>query len=300
MEKGNITIISKPRDNECGGTYATLDNDAPKKIISNDITLFSVTSKLNMFNADEEEGERLRFVSAFAAKTERGPFLYLETLCCYSDNLNSSLTFAESDIFPDLDAIVRQYDFAKQNGYHSTTHGLPENFGGEVKIRYQSGEEISFSDNQSPIIPVDAGVKIAKIFGEYAKARPVPLPDIADIETVRFLEEREDGFTKAELKIKPDGTAVNYKSSKYDDAKIYESEKEVDKGTVAQILKTVADCGMLAWRYLPENEYAAGNLKTLTFVFKDKTEFTADNRRALPPRISGGFFGIELEITTKN
>ncbi|MBO4733145.1 MAG: hypothetical protein J5662_01580 [Clostridia bacterium] len=300
MKKDNITVISKPRENECGGTYATLDNDAPKKIISNDITLFSVTSKLNMFNAGEEDGERLRFVSAFAAKTERGSFLYLETLSCYDDNRNSYLAFVKSDIFPLLDAIARQYNFAKQNGFHSTTHGLPENFGGDVKIRYESGEEINFSDNQSPVIPVDAGVKIASVFGEYAKAEPVPLPGTPDIEAIRFFEERDDGFTKAELKIRPDGTAVNYKSSKYGDGKIFESEKEVDKDTVAQILKTVLDCGMLAWRYLPENEYAAGNLKTLTFVFKDKIEITADNRRSLPLRISNGFFDIELEIATKH
>lgn len=294
----DVVILYEPAPTECGGTTATLDKSAPKVIKSNDMVLFCVNSKLN--TANHERGNGISCVSAFAAKTPAGSFLFLQTADCYRENTQSVWALIKDDIFPALDSLTREYDFAKDNGYHSTTHGLPENFGGDVEIEYSSGEEIGFSDNQSPVISYEAGVKIAGIFGDYLRRERVPLPDISGLKEIRFSEEREPGFTEATLKIQADGSAVNRKAEKYDGNDIFESEKTVDKCTVTKIKEIAEGCGILAWRFLPESEFTVGGRKKLDFVFCDGTEIGADNCKVLPGGIRGGFFDIELEMTTKN
>lgn len=303
QKKNNIVVLKKTKPGMCGGTDATLDTDAPKEILSQDMILFDVTSALHTKPSQDSYEELINYVSAFAIKTKEGTFMLLEKRMGYQRRGNGSFSWVlvKENVFPKLVELVRECELAKNNGFHSRTHGLPENFGGSVNIKYASGENISFSNNQTPILSFDAGQKIAELFEDAMKGEKVPLPDLAALTEIRFLEERKDGgFTKATLKFHRDGTGLNIKSAKYDTDKIYESENMVDAETIHQIKNNIEVNGILAWSGLPETEYHYSEKKSMTFVFGDQEEVTVESGRSLPVQIDRGFFNIELEMTTKH
>ena len=75
FKKDGIKILRQSKPPAYGGTDATLDTKAPKEIISNDMILFNVVSALP-YRAHEEQ--EIGFVSAYAANTCGGTFLFLE------------------------------------------------------------------------------------------------------------------------------------------------------------------------------------------------------------------------------
>ena len=307
MSQDGIVILKKTEPPMCGGTDATLDTTAPKKIVSEDMTIFNVTSVLNNgvipSGASESEFEELGFISAFAAKSGDGVFLYFQKNASPHRNaeMYSYWAYIKEDIFPSLVKLVNEEDLAKNNGYHSQTHGLPDNFGGSADIRYESGERISFSDNSTPVITFKTGTEILRLFSSVLNGVKVKLPEISTLKEIYFEELRENGgFTKATLTIQPDGTGINEKQSKFDDEKVYESKKSVDAKTIAEIKEIIENSGILAIEGLPENVFSYSGNKQLVFSFENGTEIAVTNNKILPDQLSDSFFNIELQLTTKN
>ncbi|MBR6337478.1 MAG: hypothetical protein IKR76_07065 [Ruminococcus sp.] len=297
----DIIVVKKPAPNTCGGTYATQRKNAPTEIQSQEMTLFSADSSFTTMVVDINAGEqRVDYICAFAAPAMEGTFLYLYKRYRFTDT-KPETAFVKENVMPKLTQLVNEQGMAKGNGYHSNTAGLPENFGGSVDIRYASGEQISFSNNQCPIISYETGQKIIEVFESAMQGERISLPDVADIVRIRFDEQRKNGgFTKAELTINADGTGINKKQSRYDDPKVFESEKPVEPEVVESIRQYIAACGMLAWGSMPCSEFPLNDNKHLTFVLKDGTEITVNDSRLLPGAINSGFFNIELEMTTKH
>ncbi len=304
----NIEILSKPGPLECGGTYATQDRSAPKVIESDEMTLFDVTSALG-FPRDRDDKEHLSFVSAFAVPAYIGDFAYLGVFMFLAkcgmyrcpEEETRKWALVGSNHMTDLVQLVKDHDLARDNGYHSRTHGLPEDFGGSVRIEYAGGERISFSDNQSPILRLDAAGEIVRLFEKAMSDNLISLPRTDTIREIRFDEERKDGgYTRSVLTFNPDGTGSNHKQSKYDGPTVYESTKPVDAETVADIMKNIDETGILAWQYLPSNGHPYGAEKKITFVFEDGSEACVRGDRLVPDQLGRGFFDIELEMTTKN
>ena len=296
-EDDGIIFVRKTEPHVCGGTDETLDTKAPTTIVSEEMTMFSVECSFRTVCIPPgSKTERIDYVYAFADRAGENSFLYLR-----KNSRTPSWALVEGgSIFGRLVAFVKEKNLAKGNGRHSTTHGLPENFGGSVDIRYAGGERISFSNNQFPIISMEVGAEIAGIFGEAMEGPKIPLPDISRLRTVAFREERKNGgFTRATLTILEDGTGINRKSSRYDEPRVYESEKTLGKDVVDLIKEIIEKCGILAWKDLPPSGFGFKEDKTLIFTFDDGTEVEIRDDNRLPYAISGGFFGIELEITTK-
>ena len=294
----DIIVIKKTEPNTCGGTDAIIDRRFPRTILSDEPIFFSVTSALPSAISDSGE-DRLGYLSAFAAPAGEGCFLFLSTgeRFAQRDEKTNTWALVKKDLFPELAALIREADFAANNGFHSTTHGLPENFGGSISIHYASGEKISISDNQSPVCSAEIGRKIVALFTETMKGEKIPLPAPEDLQAIRFCEERNnDGFCRAALTLREDGTAVNERTQKFSDTQIYESRKEVDAGTVAELKKVIADCALFAWGLLPQSAFAFGHDKTLTFVMKNGKEITVPNHQTVPEQLKNGFFQIELEM----
>ena len=236
-EDDGIVILKQTRPDVCGGTDASLDTRAPKQICSEDMILFDVESALGYVTDDNPETRKrppLNFVSAFAVPCGSGSFLCFESDRGYrKEKTKRVLAVVRESVFPELTALVRSCDLARSNGYHSQTHGLPENFGGHVCVRYASGERIDFSDNQSPVLSLEEAERIAGFFENAVRGEKCTAQDTALLSTVTFEEKREKGcFTRATLRIHPDGTGTNQKTSCYDGSKVYQSEKPVDAGTV--------------------------------------------------------------------
>lgn len=301
-EEDGIIVLSEPGPLECGGTTATRDTRAPRTITSEDMIFFSVNSAFGPFGAfdrDEDGCLPLRHFSAYAAPAGQGTFLFLSAVRGKEEE--KAWTLVKDSPFPALTRLVREHDLARDNGFHSRTHGLPENFGGDVDIRYASGERISFSDNQTPILSPKAGQEIVTLFRTATRGEKLPLPDLADLASIRFEEQRKDGgFTTATLTLLPDGSGSNEKQSRYEDPKIYESTKPVDKETVAGIKKTIEEAGLLAWADLPDNEFFTGPARSLTFTFSRGDPVTVPDGKRLPDPLSRAFFTIQLELETKN
>ncbi len=302
----NIVVLKKTAPGMCGGTDATQDTSAPTEIKSNEMILFDVSCAFNerfsLVGKDARKTE-IGYISAFAAPAKEGTFLFFGKGTGFHrlNEKDFSWAYVKENVFPRLTAIVKEENLAKSNGFHSVTHGLPENFGGSVYVLYASGEKISFSNNQSPIITGRTAQKIAVAFDEAMKGERVGLPEVSELKEIRFAEERSDNnYTRATLTVLADGTGLNKKESCYGEPKVYESEKPVDFETVAAIKKSIDDNGVLAWEDLPKRTYPPMCKKTMTFVFGDGKEITVDDDKSLPDEISRGFFKIELEMTTKH
>ncbi len=308
-KKDRIVVLRQTSPGMCGGTDATQNIDAPKEICSSDMILFNVESAVNGYFERKAQGagaytsEPINFVSAFAAPAGNATFIFLVTSCRtgFCEKRTADWALIKEDIFPKLTELVREADLAKRNGFHSKTHGLPQNFGGSVNIQYKSGEKIDFSDNQSPIIRSETAEKIAAIFTEAMKGERVKLPAVAALKAIRYSDERENGgFTRAVLTLNPDGTGTNKKQSRYDDSHVFESESTVEKETIDAIKKNIKDTGILAWADLPDNNYKPYSIKTLIFEFEDGNVITVGDNKRVPGQIRDGFFNIDLEMTTKH
>lgn len=287
MKDDGIVILSKPKGPVCGGTDATLDTRAPKVIRSDDMLFFDARSDLG--NAP------LGAVAAFAAPAKAGYFLFLST----GRWPTSAWALVKESPFPALTALVKELDLARDNGRHVFTHGLPEDFGGRLDIRFGSGERISLSDNQFPVLTPAAGEAIAALFRAAMAGAPAPLPRIDEVQAIRFEETRSGGgFTRATLTLRPDGSGVNAKQLRFDDPRVIESETPVDAAAVAELKGLIANCGMLAWEGLPLKNSDATPTRTLTFALADR-QIVLPDRQEVPDPLSHGFFDLQLALTTQ-
>lgn len=301
----SIVVIKKSDPAECGGTDATQDMKAPKEIKSEDMLLFDVTSSLAggmAVHAPANKEQPLGFISAFAVSAEKGALLYLKKSAGFGRFAERSheIALVSNDVFPALVRLVREYGLAKNNGFHSVTHGLPENFGGSVEILYSSGEKISFSNNQFPIISHETAREIVNVFTDAFGRDKLTFPSADRISEIRYSEKRKDGgFTEAVLTIAPDGSGINRRRTRFDEPRVYESEKTVDPETISAIRKTIEENAMLAWNGLPHDGFNKDD-KSVTFVLDGKEEITVLCGRALPANVKDAFFDIELELTVKH
>lgn len=303
--KPDVVVIREPAKNACGGTTETLDRNAPKDIESHNIVYFLVESALGrQVNKDGSVNQPdFSFVSAFATPSDKGTFIFYENNERFGRhrNRNGSWVFIKDNMSGKLDALVRECDLIKNNGHNSATHGLPDNFGGSVLIEYDSGETISFSNNQSPIIDCSTGIKIDKLFREMMGSKQVKLPPVDSLRQILFEEDRgDDGYTRACLTINDDGTATNRKEAKYSDPNVFQSEKPVDAETVAAIKENINKTGIFAWPVLTDSSYSFTRDQVITFKFDGADDITVTNSKRAPADLHNGFFNIVLEMTTKH
>ena len=293
-DKSSIVILRQTKPGVCGGTDATQDTAAPKTILSRDMTLFSATSALL------GDDRSLGYVSAFAAGAGEGTFLFLETgkSFRYRDEKQRIIGVVKENPFPALVALARDCDLAKDNGFHSTTHGLGENYGGEIDVWYASGETISVSNNQSPVLTDEAGGKIAALFRQLLQGPTVPQPDPADLQAIRFREERPNGsFTQVELTVTPDGAHLR-RHYHPENGRDSETTGILTADELSAIRGIMERCAILAWAHLPGDDFTHREKRTLTFTFADGREITVPDDRLLPQQIRGGFFDIQHPLTS--
>ena len=288
----------------CGGTSSSFDDKAPKTILSEEMTFFSATSSFSSYAnrpiADKMKRLPLAYLSAFAAKVDGGCFLLLDR--CFGnrrfDKTERDWGIVKEDVFPALAELVKEHDLAKGNGSYSYTHGLPEDFGGSVDIRYASGEKIGFSNNQVPILHYGFALSVMEIFTKAFRGERVQMPDLAGLKQVIYEEKRKNGgFTKAILSLKEDGTGDVERSIRFDDPKVYEEKDSIDKETVLKIKGSITNSGILAWAGLPYKGFMIGNEESLTFIFAGGNEITVTDDRLIPGQLHGSFFEIHFPFS---
>lgn len=283
----------------CGGVSQQMDNDAPKEIKSRDMTLCSIDSAMaagTSLNAPQQSAW-FSHITVYAAKCDTGVFLLLHAYDRWGKR-EYKWKFIREDIFPELVKAVEENNLAQSNGKHSFAYGLPENFGGEVKVTYSSGEKIDYSSNQSPVISVSFALWLYDFFTDALNKEAVALPDTAKIKTIRFDSERNDGgYTHIAL-TQIDGVCSLKRERKYELSDVYKDEKEIPLELMDKFREIIGNNAMLVWHMLPESSFKGIEKKSMTFVFDDGSEIFVPSDRALPMPVSGAFFNIEIEMTT--
>lgn len=140
-----------------GGVRHRVDTNAPKVIVSTQITYFhchfsttdrcredsSIAGQIITLHADEAAGYcRLRY----RPEEENRSFI------------------PDAAFFRQLQQLVSRFDLAQYNGQYYTVSGLPPDCGMELQIRYASGETISASNNQSCFLPLEAMEALTALF----------------------------------------------------------------------------------------------------------------------------------------
>ena len=281
----------------CGGTSRSRDDSAPKTIKSDKMIFFraSCSFKTVVSNDPEVNSHWLRYISVYAAAVEGGSILVLSANDGYKRD-ETSWTYIKGDIFPELVKAVKEADLAAKNGISSFTHGLPENFGGEVLIKYDGGEQISFSDNQSPVFTKDLGIRLYELFTEAMKTEKAPLPDAEKIISLKILDENSTGYTSAELIKNSDETCALKTVYKFETPPVSEYTKTVSSDVLREVIKIVKNNGVLLWDKLPKNDFTLPMVKKYTFVFDDNSEITVSSDAITPPILNGALFKIESAL----
>lgn len=141
-----------------GGVRHYEDENAPKVIESTQIVTFSceISTYSMSMNSSPVAG---RYYTFYAGQ-EGGSF----------EARAGGEVFTEKEFTPDaaffeaLQEIVAEHDLAQYNGKHYSVSGLPPDYGAKLDIRYESGESIRSSDNQSCFIPVEVTQKLVELF----------------------------------------------------------------------------------------------------------------------------------------
>ena len=251
---------------------------------------------------ETEEEQKLGFVSAFAVPdgNGRGFLLYLTTgeYARKRAPKKRAWAFVRKDVFPALVSLAKECGLAKENGHHSSTAGLPENFGGSISVRYASGETISVSNNQSPVLTRETAFRIVRLFEEAMQGEKAVLPDLSDLTEISCEECRKNGgYTKARLTILPDGSGVVRSSSKYDRPEVFENEHPMEAGRVAGILSKIAENGILAWSGLPASAFGFGRDRTTSFFFRNGQSVVIEGDKVLPEGLSSVLWDVQREMT---
>ena len=124
-----------------GGTTDKTDPDAPKEIVSKEISDFYVTFFLEGEWSPGREYMQYEFV---VKPDENGVLTASET------GIGISAP-ADAEFLASLQDIIDKYDLAESNGVYRVTAGLPPEFQWcNLTVNYRSGETLTFTTNNNP------------------------------------------------------------------------------------------------------------------------------------------------------
>ncbi len=143
---------------DCGVRHRT-DEDAPHVIVSENITSFELeTSHFSL--ADGEDGGHYSMKAVLEGDSVKTEFSRRER---NGEALSCEYT-RDADFMKKLYGIVKRYDFAQYNGKYYHVSGLPDMYGSEICVTFDSGESIRSRDNQTPFIPLEAVRELSDLF----------------------------------------------------------------------------------------------------------------------------------------
>lgn len=167
IHKRRLETKDRVCDEVDGGVRHYYDEGAPKSIDSHVITCFSCEGKYTL--TDELGNENaIRYVAH--AKLEG------ETVLCtykmfdrfgYSGNLKF---VSDGAIMKDLYKLFAKHNLAQYNGISYTVSGLPEGYGAEIGIDFESGEHVYSHNNQSCFLSDEFGVELGEIMRKHSKS----------------------------------------------------------------------------------------------------------------------------------
>lgn len=157
---------NKDTDHIDGGVVRNYsDPNAPKKIVSAKITDFECYfSTVSDTEKTSISGMTFTLSAKLYGDTVKG-----EYICKSRDKEKEKHTFeADRSFMEELYSIVAKYDLAQYNGYYYSVSGLPDDFGSNLRIVFESGEMICANDNQTSFLSQEAECSVEALFARYA------------------------------------------------------------------------------------------------------------------------------------
>lgn len=131
---------------ECGGVTDKTDHNAPKTIVSKDLTSFYAHFYLR---GEWSPGKGDRFYTCEVRTDEQGVL----TATVWTDSLQDACVRLPADekLLATLQSIIDTYKLVGKNGYYRVTAGLPPEFQKcHFNANYASGEKLEFTENNNP------------------------------------------------------------------------------------------------------------------------------------------------------
>lgn len=289
---GNDMRESVPEDGGLApGSTDARNSKAPKEIKSEDLNYFAVECNFTGL-ADEHDYD---FVYGYAAPVKDGVMVGLKYTASFSyqgDERNySKVAFVKGDVLQELQAIVKVNNFAKNNGLYHYVNGLPQNFGGYVRVGYSSGESISFEDNQGAVIGADTGKDIVDVLKKYIENNRAENIVASNIDVITYRQERgEKNYTAQRL----ERNKLTCEQRFGTDSKVFHNEYSVTEADFDKVAQMVMDSGMLYWDGLPEDssDLYKISLDSLTVTINDGTECVAKQNMKAPANAPSDIFKI--------
>ena len=160
----------------CGGTTDRTDRKAPKVIFSKEIAELSVS-----FYLDHRSSSNGEHQFCFTIKPDDNGALTVSEL------RSGESCECTGDLLSSLQAIVDKFDLVLNNGVYRVTAGLPPEFQpSTVRIRYASGEELNFTQNNDPT--AEWAEEMYGVFSEWfaQKGKPALLMPRESSQITRF------------------------------------------------------------------------------------------------------------------
>lgn len=166
----SCSISSQNRDQDVeieGGRRSYTNPDAPKVIESKEIISFE-------YGFDSEDLVYLDNVFPydycyFSLENQDDGVLYKATLSRDFQGLTEVELVVSHSTLEDLQNLLEEEDVARYNGIDEFVNGLPNNFGGDLLVKYASGEYISASDNSQQLLGSQTNQAIYGFFRKLAK-----------------------------------------------------------------------------------------------------------------------------------
>lgn len=156
-----ISCAKRPHadtDDVDGGVQHCDDTDAPKTIVSTEILSFSC--EFSAYNLSFDSSPVAGRYHTLYAGDSKGQY----------EARGGGTVYEQFEFTPDaaffagLQQLVAKYDLAQYNGKSYTVSGLPPDYGAKLNIRYESGESIYASNNQSCFLSVEAMEAFTELF----------------------------------------------------------------------------------------------------------------------------------------
>lgn len=269
----------------CGGTDRSHDENASAEILSRDLRFFSVDTV-----SGEDFDPRTRVI-AYAAVAKSGVFISLG-----GEAPRYTLLAPDCDFMQCLDALAKKWDMATNNGFHSHTHGLPADFGGRLTMRYASGEYVSKSNNQSPILESGAPDAICELFTKALDTYPrAALPSSDDVISLEYREESGHACSLRTFEIREDHVHL-FSMDRYSSGGTYENETDLNLQTFDRIREDARRLCVFGLQGLEEYHPASLRLsdESLTYVLKDGSRISLPHVYGINESLNG------LHFHTKN
>lgn len=165
-----------------GQSHTSKEEGCPEKIESKEIIFFNYIGSNYGLTAKIEE-DKLRVIASGGNINRRDGTRFQINLL--SDDLS---------LLEELQTIIEENDVVRNNGYCHYVDGLPGGIGDSIDVKYESGEKLYKTSNQTPVVGSEVGQKFYNVFLDYVrrhgldfttKGSNVQLYDDADEEYVQ-------------------------------------------------------------------------------------------------------------------